>query len=93
MNDALEFHAIVSGRVQMVMLRDFTCRKARKVGVNGFVRNVEAGTVEVVAQGAKENLERLIAFLHKGPMLSHVENVTIQWRTPQKIFDSFELVY
>jgi acylphosphatase len=88
-----EFRAIVSGRVQMVMFRDFTCRKARKVGVNGQVRNLQDGTVEVIAQGSKENLERLIAYLHKGSILSNVENVAIEWCAPQKHFDSFELVY
>ncbi len=77
----------------MVMFRDFTCRKARKVGVQGCVRNLPDGTVEVVAQGKKENLEKLIAYLHKGSMLSKVQNVTIQWREPQKVFDSFTLLY
>lgn len=76
----------------MVMFRDFTCRKARKVGVAGFVRNLDDGTVEVVAQGAREALGKLTVFLHKGSILSHVENVAVEWRTPQKIFDSFELV-
>lgn len=87
-----EIHAIVSGRVQMVMFRDFTTRKARKVGVKGFVQNLADGTVEVVAQGEKVALERLIAYLHKGSILSHVENVAVNWRIPQKNFDSFTLV-
>lgn len=87
-----EFRAIVSGRVQMVMFRDFVTRKARKVGVTGFVQNLADGTVEVVAQGEKAALERLIEYLHTGSMLSHVEQVEVEWRTPQKIFDSFELV-
>ena len=77
----------------MVMFRDFTCRKARKIGVTGFVRNLPDGTVEAVAQGSRENLEKLIEYLRKGSMLSHVENVAVEWRTPQKTFDSFELVY
>ena len=88
-----EFRAIISGRVQMVMFRDFTCRKARKVGVAGFVRNLPDGAVEVVAQGTKENLEKLITYLHKGSVFSKVENVAIEWRTPQKTFDSFDLIY
>ncbi len=75
------------------MFRDFTTRKARKVGVKGFVRNLPDETVEVVAQGNRGNLEKLIEYLHKGSILSNVENVTIEWRTPQKTFDSFELVY
>ncbi len=87
-----EFHAIVSGRVQMVMFRDFTTRKAKKVGVKGWVQNLPNGTVEVVAQGNKEALEKLIAYLHKGSILSRVENVAVAWRTPQKTFDSFTLV-
>lgn len=87
-----EFHAIVSGRVQMVMFRDFATRKARKVGAKGFVQNLKDGTVEVVAQGERAALERLIAYLHKGSILSRVEKVVIEWRTPQKSFDSFTLV-
>ena len=77
----------------MVMYRDFTCRKARKVGVTGFVRNLSDGTVEAVAQGPRENLEKLIEYLRAGSMLSHVENVALEWRVPQKNFDSFELIY
>ena len=88
-----ELRVIVSGRVQMVMFRDFTCRKARKIGVMGFVRNLPDGTVETVAQGSKENLEKLLEYLRKGSMLSHVENVAVEWRTPQKTFDVFEIAY
>jgi acylphosphatase len=87
-----EFHAIVRGRVQMVMFRDFATRKARKVGVNGFVQNLPNGTVEVIAQGERIALERLIEYLHKGSILSRVDDVRIEWRTPQKNFDSFTLV-
>lgn len=76
----------------MVMFRDFVTRKARKVGVKGFVQNLADGTVEVVAQGEKAALERLIEYLHKGPILSHVEKVNVEWRTPQQNFDSFTLV-
>ncbi len=87
-----EIHALVSGRVQMVMFRDFTTRKAKKVGVKGWVQNLPDGTVEIVAQGNREALEKLIAYLNKGSILSRVENVTIEWREPQKFFDSFTLV-
>jgi len=87
-----EFRAIIQGRVQMVMFRDFTTRKARKVGVKGFVQNLADGTVEVVAQGERSALEKLIAYLHKGSILSRVENVAVEWRTPQQNFDAFTLV-
>jgi acylphosphatase len=87
-----EFRAIVSGRVQMVMFRDFTTRKARKVGAKGFVQNLSDGTVEVVAQGERAILDRLIQYLHKGSILSRVEKVSVTWRAPQQTFDSFVLV-
>lgn len=87
-----ELHAIVSGRVQMVMYRDFATRKARKLGLTGLVRNLRDGTVEVIAQGEKESLERYVAYLNRGSVLSRVANVAIEWRPPQKVFDSFELV-
>ena len=50
------------------------------------------GTVEVIAQGEKAALDRLIQYLHKGSILSRVDDVRIEWRTPQKSFDSFTLV-
>jgi acylphosphatase len=86
-----EFRAIVSGRVQMVMFRDFTTRKARKVGVTGFVRNMQDGTVEVVAQGTKENLEKLITQLHEGPMFAKVTSVAVEWRKVVQRYPSFEI--
>ena len=76
----------------MVMFRDFTTRKARSLNLVGFVHNVPNGTVEVVAQGSRENLEKLIGYLHKGSLLSHVEEVTVEWRAPHRNFDSFALV-
>ena len=86
-----EFRAIVSGRVQMVMFRDFTCRKARKVGVTGFVRNVPDGTVEVVAQGPKGNLDELIEHLRKGPFLAKVVSAEVEWRPTTRDYEGFEI--
>lgn len=87
-----EFRAIVSGRVQMVMYRDFAQRHARRYALVGTVRNVADGTVEVVAQGEKASLEKLIYDLHKGPLLAKVVGVQVAWRSPEKQFDSFEIV-
>ena len=48
--------AIVSGRVQGVMYRDFAARTAKKLSVVGEVENQKDGTVKVVAQGEEKNL-------------------------------------
>ncbi|OGG58577.1 hypothetical protein A2765_02540 [Candidatus Kaiserbacteria bacterium RIFCSPHIGHO2_01_FULL_56_24] len=88
-----EFHAIVSGRVQMVMFRDFTQRHARRFGVVGTVHNLANGMVEIVAQGSQASLELFLRDLRKGPLLAKVKEVNVEWREPQKIFDSFDIVY
>lgn len=72
---------IVSGRVQLVMYRDFAKRKARKFGITGFVRNLKNGTVEIIAEGRKERMLTYIELLKEGPFLAEVENVEVRWWT------------
>lgn len=88
-----EIHCIVSGRVQMVMFRDFVQRRARILRLTGTVQNLPDGTVDVVAQGNKEDLERLIDKLHKGSILSRVDGVIIEWREPSQSFDGFKIIF
>ena len=88
-----EFHAIVRGRVQLVMFRDFTERRAKKLGLRGFVRNLKDGSVEVVAQGEERNLEQLLQALHRGPLLAHVESVESEVRESADAFDTFGIAY
>ena len=85
--------AIISGRVQGVMFRDFACRKARGMKLTGEVRNLKDGTVRVIAEGPREVIEKYIAKLHKGSLLAHVENVSVSWHTPTNIYRSFEITY
>lgn len=72
--------AVVSGRVQMVMFRDFTARRAKKLGLSGTVENLSDGSVKVVARGREEKLEKLIEVLHKGPPLANVKDVSVTWK-------------
>lgn len=88
-----ELHAIVHGRVQLVMFRDFTQRKARKLGITGHVKNLPDGTVEVVAQGERATLETLLEALHRGSLLSHVDTIDYEWREPTKKFEKFNIAY
>lgn len=77
----------------MVMYRDFCQRKARKLGLAGFVRNESDGSVTVVAEGFRELLEQYIAYLHKGSILSHVENVQVEWKEALNEFKDFTIRY
>lgn len=59
----LRKHMIVSGRVQGVGFRYTACVLARRLGVTGWVRNCPDGTVEMEAQGAEAEIERLLSML------------------------------
>lgn len=79
--------------MQMVMFRDFVQRKAFKLKLTGLARNLGNNTVEVVAQGEKEKLEKLIQYLHQGSLLSRVDKVEVEWREPTKVFNNFHIFY
>lgn len=85
--------AIVSGRVQLVMYRDFAQRKARGLKLKGSVRNLEDGTVHVVAEGPRESLERYLAKLHGGPLLARVDKVSPSWLPATGEFARFDILY
>lgn len=88
-----ELRALVKGRVQMVMYRDFVQRKARGLGLSGFVRNLVDGSVEVVAQGERAKLEILAAKLKKGSLLSRVESVDLDWHPIGEVQQGFRIAY
>ena len=89
----LEIEATVSGRVQLVMFRDYAQRSARKLGICGFVRNNKNGTVTVLAQGSKNNLEEFVELLKKGSFFSSVQSVSVKRRTLGEIFKDFVIQY
>jgi acylphosphatase len=65
----------VSGMVQGVGFRFFVERTAATVGVNGYVKNLFDGRVEVYAIGSAEQLDALRNALRRGPRMASVENV------------------
>lgn len=65
----------ISGRVQGVGFRWFVFREAQAIGVAGYVRNCSDGSVEVVAEGSEEELDKLEAVCREGPRSSHVARV------------------
>ncbi len=91
MQERLE--AKITGRVQMVMFRDFSQRKARRLGLVGTVQNMPNGSVSVVAEGKREDLEKFLVLLHKGSILSRVENVNVVWGVATGEFTDFKIVF
>jgi len=79
MADQAALWAVVSGRVQGVMFRAFVTRHAAALGLAGFTRNLPDGTVEVVAEGSRQDLEALVEKLKQGPPHAVVEKVATGW--------------
>jgi DNA ligase D-like protein (predicted 3'-phosphoesterase) len=69
--------AVVRGRVQGVGFRDATVRRARELGLTGWVRNGEDGAVLVHAEGPPEAVAELEAFVREGPPDAVVEDVAV----------------
>ena len=84
---------IVHGRVQGVFYRDSTMRKARELGLTGYVRNLPEGTVEIVAQGPLRILEDLIRWAHDGPPAAVVSKVEVYYGTVEQGMDGFKVSY
>ncbi len=68
----------IRGRVQGVGFRYFAQRAASSLGLTGYVRNVDDGSVEVYAAGTEDRLGQLAGMLHKGPHWSDVRGVEEQ---------------
>jgi acylphosphatase len=83
---------IVRGRVQGVGFRDFARRAALAAGVRGWVRNRADGTVETVAAGESDALERFAADLRRGPRWSEVDSVEQENAAGEMPGPGFEIV-
>jgi DNA ligase D-like protein (predicted 3'-phosphoesterase) len=69
--------AAVTGEVQDVGFRAAVIERARSLGVSGWVRNAEDGTVVVHAEGAPAAVEALLGFLREGPAFARVGDVDV----------------
>lgn len=90
-HEQARLHAIIEGRVQGVGFRMFVKDNARSLGVDGWVRNLRDGTVEVVAEGDREKLSHLLNSLHRGPPAARVTKVHPEWQEPSDQLNGFRV--
>jgi acylphosphatase len=69
----------IHGRVQGVGFRYFARREARRLELDGWVANEADGSVRVVADGPRDDLETLLETLREGPPASIVDRVVVNW--------------
>jgi acylphosphatase len=65
----------IRGRVQGVGFRYFVQREAVRLGLRGWVRNLDDGRVEVLAEGSTAQLAELEGLLYSGPRWAEVRGV------------------
>jgi acylphosphatase len=71
--------------VQGVGFRWFVQKNASDIGVHGWVRNEDDGRVQVYAVGTADQLQKLLALLHKGPRMAEVRGVEEQEAPVQQL--------
>lgn len=76
-------HVFVSGTVQGVGYRYSTMNYAKRLGVNGWVQNLDDDRVEAVFEGSTEAVEQMIAWCRMGPRGAVVKAVTIEYEKPE----------
>lgn len=92
---------VIYGRVTMVGLRAAATAQATKLGLTGWVRNVKdsvpffggSGCVEAVFEGPKNQVEKMIEWCQRGPILAKIEKCEVSWENPTGEFETFEIKY
>jgi len=87
------FRARVTGRVQGVGFRWSAVREARRLGLRGWVRNADDGSVELEAEGAPAALADFLAWLHRGPAGAFVGGVEVHPVPPDASRGDFDLEF
>ena len=83
----------VFGLVQGVFFRYTTRKVARKLGLNGYVKNMPDGTVYIEAEGPKDKLIELLEFSKQGPKYARVEKVEHEFSQPMNEFNGFDYMF
>ena len=78
MGERLAIRCVVSGRVQGVYYRAATAEQARRLQLDGWVKNLADGSVEVVAAGENGGVAALAGWLWQGPPAARVEAVHVE---------------
>jgi acylphosphatase len=84
-------HAKVEGDVQGVGFRAFVEQTAFQLGLQGWVRNRWDGSVEVLVEGEKDLLEKMLAALKRGPRAASVRRVDTDWQIATGEFAGFSV--
>lgn len=93
MSDISAQKYLISGRVQGVGFRWFVRETAQQLGLQGTVKNLYDGRVEVFAQGDINSLYKFRQLLEKGSTMSRVDKIIATDENINKSFNEFKVIY
>jgi acylphosphatase len=82
---------VVEGRVQGVGYRAYVLRHAERLGLAGWVMNLNDGRVRTHAEGPRPRIEEFVRALEKGPPLCEVGAVSVRWVPSSGRFAGFDV--
>ena len=85
----IKAHLLIQGRVQGVGFRANARRKANRLNVRGWIRNLRNGDVELLIEGPEVEVDRLIVWCHRGPTSAYVSKVRVEKSKATHEFDGF----
>ena len=85
-------HVYVTGYVQGVFFRHSMAKRARDLGVRGWVRNLDDGRVEAVVEGEESDVEVVVDWCRSGPPHATVEHVEVSWEPVTQEFSGFSAI-
>ena len=83
----------VYGLVQGVFFRYTTRKVARKLGLTGYVKNLNDGSVYIEAEGSEDKLKELLKFAKIGPNSARVDSVEYEYKKAQYKYKGFDYSY
>jgi acylphosphatase len=84
---------LIHGRVQGVAFRYNTRLTADSLSLTGWVKNLANGEVEALFEGNENNINQMIDWCRKGPAMSAVSGVDVEWVHCSGQFNGFEIVF
>lgn len=93
MNALNQLHILVSGNVQGVGYRYYAQMKAMQLGITGWAKNHDDGTVEIIASGPDVDLDQFVSDLRQGNPFSEVIDIQINQLEEKNVYHSFTIKY
>ncbi|MDF1532801.1 MAG: acylphosphatase [ANME-2 cluster archaeon] len=83
---------IIHGRIQKAGYRDFIDEAAFNLDLTGQVKNLDDGTVQVICEGEKDAIQKLLGMVNISQYPIRVEKIDVRYSEPAGDFKIFEII-